>query len=88
MSDAAQAMCLLGLPETATSADITTAAVTKQAADLVTAQAAVNEGRTIDLAISKLSDDENAYRLAKRLDDAAQGRVRRHRSPEDRRRRR
>lgn len=70
MSDAAIAKAL-GLPETATSADIT-AALTKQAADLVAAQAAVAKAAT-DLAISKLSDDENAYCLAKGFDEVAKG---------------
>lgn len=70
MSDAAIAKAL-GLPETATSADIA-AAVTKQAADLAAAQAEVTKAATA-LAISKLSADEVAYCDAKGFDDVAKG---------------
>lgn len=80
MSDAALAKAL-GLPETATTADIT-AAVTKQAADLATAQAAVAKA-AVDAAIAKLSDDENAYCLAKGFDDVAKGEFA-GKKPEDR----
>lgn len=80
MSDAAIAKAL-GLPETATATDIA-AAVAKQAADLVAAQAEVTKAATA-LAISKLSPDEVSYCDAKGFDDVAKGEFA-GKKPEDR----